>query len=85
MKRILMIAAVLLLFMTGAAYADCPEENTLKQIELGTGRDEIHLRLGLPAEVSDNGDREIYCLNNGDKAVLLYDRAWLKNGYILME
>lgn len=82
MKRIVLICSALLIL--GSAGANAAEENAAVAIQRGTARNEVHSVLGTPDRTSNYGEREIYTLSGGRRAVLRYTGDTLDAGFILM-
>lgn len=83
MKRIMKTtAAAMMAVMLLCANAYAAADN-VQNIAIGAGRNEIRTLIGEPSEVSVNGMKEIYHLDDSTIAVLLYGVDSLQYGYIL--
>lgn len=69
--------------MSTAAYASGIDESTLKSVAMGSGRDEVHEKIGDPDAVSGNGSKEVYEISETKTAVLQYKGETLSVGYII--
>ena len=84
MKRIMKTtAAAMMSVMLLCANAYAADADNVQNIAIGAGRNEIRTLIGDPYEVSVNGMKEIYHLDDSTIAVLLYGGDSLQYGYIL--
>lgn len=66
-----------------AAANEAVASDTVMDSEIGNRRSSVYSSAGDPHEISSNGSRETYNLDNGSTAVLQYNGDTLKNGYIV--
>lgn len=63
--------------------AEDNSSDTLTDLDIGNSRSSVSSSAGDPHDISGNGSRETYKLDNGSTAVLQYNGDTLENGYIV--
>jgi len=59
------------------------EKGSVTDVEIGSSKSEVYEKAGAPENVSANGSREVYALEDGKTAVLQYNGDVLENAYII--
>lgn len=71
---------------TNISFEETVSKEEITNIEMGTHIEDVHKAIGVESQKNpNNADTEIYQLDDGNTAVLIYESDELKRGYILKD